>query len=82
MILGADTWLDFLSKDNSSVFLKLSINTPLNEKLTLIEKDECGATYLAESFNNKFVNHKLWICPVTLFLFGEYPSVIYYEISN
>jgi hypothetical protein len=82
MVFGADTWLDFISKGKDNVFVKLSIDVVLSEKLSLIEKDEYGATYMAKKYKDEVIEHKLWICPVTLFLFGEYPNIIYYEVSN
>jgi hypothetical protein len=80
MIFGSDTWLDFLSNNGKNIFLEVSTNKNLQETLSLIEKDEYGGTYIAETYNGKRIDHKLWICPVTLFLFGEYPTNIYYEV--
>lgn len=81
MVFGADSWLDYLSNGKENVFIKLSISE-LKEKLVRVEKDEFGATYVAESYKGIEINHKLWVCPVTLFLFGEYPNIIYYELYN
>lgn len=49
---------------------------PAAAKITLskIEEDECGATYLCKSKN---YNDRVWICAVTLSVFGEYPQNIY-----
>lgn len=49
---------------------------PSVAKITLskIEEDESGATYLCKS---RRYNDRVWICPVTLEVFGEYPQNIY-----
>lgn len=81
MVFGADTWLDYLSKGKDNVFLKLSTN-PLKEKIVKTDSDDFGSTYLAKTYQGENIEHTLWICPVTLFLFGEYPETIYYELYN
>ena len=78
MVAGADSWLEYLSKGSDRVTLSLS-TSPLRNKLTLYESDEFGATYIAHDYNEEIFNHRLWLCPVTLFVFGEYPQTIYYE---
>lgn len=68
----ADELLDSL--DNK--FVRLRMVDPAAAKITLskIEEDECGATYLCKSKN---YNDRVWICAVTLSVFGEYPQNIY-----
>lgn len=78
MILGADEWLEKLSCGKNRITLKLS-TIPLREELNLYHKDNSGATYIAYRFEEEDVNHVIWLCPVTLFVFGEYPQTIYYE---
>ena len=72
MVGGADELLDSL--DNK--FVRLQMVDPAAAKITLskIEEDECGATYLCKSKN---YNDRVWICAVTLSVFGEYPQNIY-----
>lgn len=72
MVGGADELLDSL--DNK--FVRLQMVDPAAAKITLskIEEDECGATYLCKSKN---YNDRVWICPVTLLVFNEYPQNIY-----
>lgn len=67
-----DELLDSL--DNK--FVRLQMVDPAAAKITLskIEEDECGATYLCKSKN---YNDRVWICAVTLSVFGEYPQNIY-----
>ena len=82
MVAGADSWLDFLSNKGKEITLTLSTEEPLQEKLNLYEKTdnlEDGATYIAHSYKEEDINQIMWLCPVTLFVFGEYPDVIYYN---
>lgn len=57
-------------------FVRLQMVDPSVAKIVLskIEEDENGATYLCKSKN---YNDRVWICPVTLSVFGEYPQNIY-----
>lgn len=72
MVNGADDLLDSL--DNR--FVRLQMVDPSVAKLVLskIEEDENGATYLCKS---RYYNDRVWICPVTLLIFNEYPQNIY-----
>ena len=82
MVAGADTWLDFLSDYTDNVVLTLSKDTPLSNRIDRIHEDGFGATYMAYEYDGQQVNHQLWICPVTLFLFNEYPQTIYYKTEK
>lgn len=57
-------------------FVRLQMVDPSVAKIVLskIEEDENGATYLCKSKN---YNDRVWICPVTLLVFNEYPQNIY-----
>lgn len=83
MVSGADDWLDFLSGNGDEITLELSSENIFSNKIYRVEMDynnlSVGATYLAHEYNGEIVNHQLWICPVTLFVFGEYPASIYYR---
>jgi hypothetical protein len=79
MISGADTWLDMLAEGASRISVRISIKEILPEKINLLEKDESGGTYIASTYKGKSYAHQLWLCPVTLFVLGDYPGVIYYE---
>jgi len=55
----------------------------LQEKINIYEKPdnlEDGATYIAHSYKEEDINQVMWLCPVTLFVFGEYPEIIYYKV--
>lgn len=72
MVGGADNLLDSLDDR----FVRLQMVDPSVAKIVLskIEEDESGATYLCKSKN---YNDRVWICPVTLLVFNEYPQNIY-----
>lgn len=80
MVAGANDWLDILSGYKDSVTLEISPNTPLQEQLHMYSSDEFGATYIAHEYKEETINHQLWLCPVTLFVFGEYPAVLNYRV--
>lgn len=72
MVGGVDDLLDSLDDR----FVRLQMVDPSVAKIVLskIEEDENGATYLCKSKN---YNDRVWICPVTLLVFNEYPQNIY-----
>ena len=72
MVGEADDLLDSLDDR----FVRLQMVDPSVAKIVLskIEEDESGATYLCKSKN---YNDRVWICPVTLLVFNEYPQNIY-----
>lgn len=71
MVLGADTWLDILSngKDRVSIFIGEGTGV-----LTLIEKDNVGATYATS------IGLNVWLCNVTVFVLGHFPEKIIYKV--
>ena len=80
MVFGADDWLDYISEKREAVTLALSDQDSLSEKIVLYESDEFGATYIAHTYREEDINQILWLCPVTLFVFGHYPKEIYYHV--
>lgn len=85
MVAGSDLLLDFLLKDGNRVEVEVvKSDKPLAE----YDSDESffrceqidmslfgGSTY--EVYGLKDFDHTIWICPVTLFVLGEYPKYIY-----
>jgi hypothetical protein len=42
---------------------------------------EFGANYLVTEYRGAKFNHRMWLCPVTQFVFGgEYPKIIYFKV--
>lgn len=79
MVDGADTWLDKLSNNTEEVTVLVSTEKQLTNKLYLHTSNETGAVYIAVNIGEEIHDHWLWLCPVTLYVFGEYPTVIWYE---
>lgn len=97
MVDGSDTFLDQLSGVRSTLTLHLStahfqgyqirmekIKHGLNKQL-LHEAGHApvdfGAYYRVTELNSKPYYHQLWLCPVTEYVFGNYPEEIYASIA-
>ncbi|MFD0941914.1 DUF6717 family protein [Pedobacter boryungensis] len=85
MVEGADKWLDLLSKKASTIKVIMSNEQFENsEILTLLRiKEENlggGGVYFLETYQNKKVALKLWLCDVTNFVFKTIPQKIYFAI--
>lgn len=84
MVAGADLFLDILSQGSGAVKLILS-QTPFEgaEKLHLYKTDEdvpeWGAVYHLFEYEGKETQLEIWLCSVTLFVFDQYPPVIYFK---
>ena len=94
MVDGADSFLDLLSSNGSNVTVKLSTQPFKNHSIhlekikigldqTLLDNIghapvDYGAYYNVKKYQNQPFQHKLWLCPVTEYVFqGEYPNDIY-----
>lgn len=91
MVCGADSLLDILSAGEKEIKLKVStsrfrmkLSNRLERriKLGLLR----GATYEVMSpeieFETSFLSkNQLWLCAVTLLIFGHYPKNIYYSVK-
>lgn len=88
MVLGADTLLDSLSEDGEDVYLLLS--TDIKEIRNWEGLPSFGrhnwewlsrADYI-QTFSGKYYSNGamyIWLCPVTEFVFSNYPKDIYYK---
>lgn len=90
MVDGADTFLDLLSKNGKEVTLDISEVefVSYQAKLSKIswgknqalldnvghEPVEYGAYYEVSELDGKSFSHRLWLCPVTEYVFGRYPK--------
>jgi hypothetical protein len=97
MVAGADTFLDLLSNNIHQVSLVFStIDFPyslckLNKLHLGMDKEYLdkiglapvgyGAYYDVVEMNKEPFQHKLWLCPVTEYVFGgNYPEDIYVKV--
>lgn len=86
MVLGADILLDELSDNTSEVYLRIS-SFKINDYTDVIVKKRTlsflgGAVYktlLTKLPNIGFGKNKLWLCFITLLIFGRYPNKIYFK---
>ena len=81
MVAGADTWLDIMSQGEWEIWLTLS-DEPFEgaEQLELIDSGlEEGATYGLSKYMGIDYFIEMWLCDVTKFVFGKFPSVIYFR---
>ena len=76
MVMGADTMLDYISQEEDSVYLTLSLEEFKGYEylLTLNEEVYDGGNYHLVGKNVEF---DVWICHVTKFVFGHLPEKIY-----
>jgi len=81
MVSGADDLCAFLSDNDKDVTVKVKPSKndephPGYCKLTQTRHGlTSGSTYTVEGLEG--FNRNIWICPVTLFVLGEYPKYIY-----
>ncbi len=86
MIEGADKWLDLISDHAGNTKLILSDTIfEAAETLTLLRIREenlgGGGIYYLESYQNKKVGLKIWLCEVTRFVFNQIPQKVYFSVT-
>ena len=94
MVDGADTFLDFLSNVGYHISLKICTDPFEGQEAVLLKESiglnaalldlvghapvSYGAYYNVAAFRGKPHQHRLWLCPVTEYVFGgSYPARIY-----
>ncbi len=99
MVDGADTFLDHVSNNQNCATLKISTSqfagtdsvlhkTGIGLNQGLLDqighaKVNYGAYYIVDQFKGALINHQLWLCPVTEYVFeGMYPQTIYIKQLN
>ena len=96
MVDGADTFLDLLSNHGNKITLTLSYDSYVgyhckivrikNEKKIDLQRevgyelDDYGAYYQVIELHDQPFDHQLWLCPVTEYVFGDYPEVLFISI--
>lgn len=78
MVEGADTMLDILADGEKEVSLILSVEA-FEGSDVLIKGDDSrgGAHYHVEKLRGIEYNKEIWLCGVTLFVFGYLPEKIH-----
>jgi hypothetical protein len=86
LIQGADVMLDVLSKNTNEVVLTFH-HSPVDDCDVVLNRKEiiglglCGADYVGESSNKSLNSLDVWLCPVTVYVFGTYPPKIYVKVN-
>jgi hypothetical protein len=86
MVAGADKMCEFLSDDNKHAYINVipaskEENHPGYAKL--VQKEHSltgGSTYEVTGLEG--FERDIWLCPVTLFVLGQYPKFIYVKKSS
>lgn len=82
MVAGADTFLDYLSKENEqkikSVHLRISTDEPFGERLDL--KEVCDPEEGGGAWYSYMGIVTMWLCNVMLFVFQHFPRTIYFDV--
>ena len=86
MVEGADEWLELVSNGSDATSLILAVDAfDGAENLSLMRlRDKNlggGGIYFLESYQQKGIHLKLWLCEVTEFVFGEIPQKIYFKVA-
>ena len=81
MVSGADTMLDIISQGENDIKVLLSTEEfdGSNRLEFLRESPEVGegSWYLMKSYKGIEYDLELWLCDVTIFVFGNFPKNIY-----
>ena len=81
MVSGADTMMDIISQGENDIQVLLSTEEfdGSNRLEFLRESPEVGegSWYLMKSYKGIEYNLELWLCNVTIFVFGNFPKYIY-----
>ena len=80
MVSGADTFLDFISAGKSRVFVDVAMKKPVRGAetwLTLVMEKEDGG---GGNYRVLGLEHRMWLCSVTKFVFGgKLPRKLYFR---
>lgn len=84
MVRGVDTLLDMIAKGKKIIIVDARTSYIKGcEKLhrkRIIKFGFAGADYIINSYKGKRINHQVWLCPVTLWVFLRYPKDIYFKV--
>lgn len=86
MVSGADTFLDLIAshkyegKPINYITIKISDEKALAYSMEQIDANEFGSSYIVLNYDDVAYNHFLWLCPVTLSVFDDYPETIYFDV--
>ncbi|WP_293307981.1 DUF6717 family protein [Pedobacter sp. UBA5917] len=84
MVEGADDLLNWVAGAENECRLLMADERVENAellRLVYIREENLGGggDYLLENFRDRLINHKLWLCNVTEFVFKQLPKQIYFR---
>ena len=82
MVEGADQMLDIASGHTNECYLKMSNESFEGADVIKLVTDRSdrvlgGGDYIMEACKGKVINQKLWLCTVTVDVFGNLPKEIF-----
>jgi hypothetical protein len=81
MVSGADTMLEYMAEGGDLVWARLSEEPFVGgDEIKFVRTaDEIGngAHYKLDTYKGIEINLNLWLCDVTTFVFGSFPTSIY-----
>jgi hypothetical protein len=92
MVAGADTLIEKLSLDGKRLDIEVDMDNPTHaiklDSITNVDQqflDENNHPFVEYGGNYTVVmgehtGHKLWLCPVCKWVFGEYPQIIPFNV--
>jgi hypothetical protein len=80
---GDEDWLQLLAGRRSSITLFLDTE-PFEGAGVLVLEELCtgpegGAFYRMEFYGGRFINKRIWVCDVSLCIFGDLPPRIFFR---
>lgn len=85
MVLGADTMLNIIAQEKNIIHLILSDKYfEGSDFLEFVKEgsDEGGAYYNLPYYTGTYYNLEMWLCDVTKYIFGKFPSKIFLTNLN
>jgi len=87
MVEGADELLDLIANGKRRVTIQLDREpfegADVLELVELCDAPKGGGYYKLERYRQQKLNKRIWLCDVTLFVFGDMPERIYIKkLSN
>ena len=83
MVEGADTLLNFIANGKKIVTIQMDreafAGAEMLELVELCEAPKGGGYYFLHTYNKQKIEKRIWLCDVTLFVFGDMPERIYYK---
>lgn len=87
MVGGASKFLDYYSRDESTIKAVIRVADETTAKwfcgsrLKKVQSSLTGGAFYKDPSGN--FNEEIWLCPVTLFLLGQYPEyILIYRINK